>query len=720
MSYSIFPLPKLTQPLPKGSCVACRKRKIRCDRDRPCSSCVRSRGGAARCVYDCGTLLRPGSGSGAVSHAPSRTMGWGQLEPGMPTPSSEQSVQDAENARLRARVRELEWQLESASRARTTPAAASDAGNFSGVETTTTRLGGTFQLHYRKDERGQHQPVVQSVSVKTRMFGQSHWGVGIEKCKSLARHIKALQTPSHPLQPAALPSRQVADMLLTNYLRQTESIYRIIHIPSFIWQYDQLWAGGPTTQPYNHADPRSESETPFLVQLKLILALGAVTYDETFSLRTSAIHWIHEAQEWMSGPKYKSRLNIHSLQTSLLLLLAQERVGVIGDLPWVSAGAVLRKAMHMGLHRDPINISHKTTTAATPVSVEMHPSLTSGGAPLLSLTDFDTLPPANFDDEQLELPNLVPKLDGELTQTLVAIELRRTFPQRLAVVKFLNDIAPTGSYEDMLRLDVQLRAACRRLSVALRGCSRLVGCPPSFEYEVKAADLLMNRYISALHVPYFAPSLQVPVPGPGAGVTYAFSRKTVIDCALKIWRAATYTENDPLPRLVTCSAGFYPSIAIHAAFLVAVELRTQFREDEGVCLPPLRPDLLAVLEEARAWCLRVIRAGETNVKGYLLVTLVAAHVDGFIMGFTHGEEGMAGLLVRYVERVGDVCVPILEGLIAELQGESAGGEIEGQTGAGHGAQQLEFLTAGEAFDFDAEPLRWMFNDDFGPEMSLFG
>jgi hypothetical protein len=482
----------------------------------------------------------------------------------------------------------------------------------------------------------------------------------------------------HPFATIEFPSRTVADALVANYLRETESIYRILHIPTFTRKYEEIWNPDIGTASGANPDPA------ILIQLKLVLAIGAVTYDTKFSLRRSAIHWIHEAQTWMAGPKYKARLNIHSIQTNLLLLLAQERVGVIGELPWVSAGTLLRTAMYMGLHRDPTHTAPGTTFEMemhrrlwnTILEFNLQTSLTSGGAPLISLAEFDTAPPSNLDDEQLEVQDSVPKPDGEYTQSTIAIELQRTFPQRLAVVKFLNDLPSTGTYKETLRLDTELRAAYRALNQNLRACRTSHTCPSpeSFPYKTKALDFVMNRYISALHVPYFSAALH----GDGNGTPYAFSRKTVIDCALKIWRATTPTnspdESNSLSRLATCSAGFYPSVAIHAAFLIAVELRSQLEEDDSLCPIPLRPDLLCVLKEAKAWGWRVIEAGETNVKGCLLISLVAAHVESLMRGVE--KEEMAGLLVGAVEDVGEVCVPLLEELVAAQDREIEAGEMQ--------------------------------------------
>lgn len=94
-------------------------------------------------------------------------------------------------------------------------------------------------------------------------------------------------------------------------------------------------------------------------------------------------------------------------------------------------------------------------------------------------------------------------------------------------------------------------------------------------------------------------------------------------------------------------------------------LCTQLQEEDGLCPAPLRPDLLSVLEEAKAWCLRVLKAGETNVKGYLLMSMISARVEGLMRGL--GEKEVTSLLVKAVENVGEKCLPILEEMAASIQ-----------------------------------------------------
>ena len=492
----------------------------------------------------------------------------------------------------------------------------------------------------------------------------------MQKCKSLAKAIKSQRTPSWPSPPTAdLPSKDVADELVDCYLRTIETVYRILHVPTFKRDYEALWVSN------------TEPDTTFLVQLKLVLAIGAITYDEQFSLRTLAIRWIYEAETWISEPKFKSRLSIQSLQTNLLLLLAQETVGVGGDSIWISAGALLRKAVYMGLHRDPGYLPKRVTFAAemrrrlwnTILEVALQSSLTSGGPPLVSLEDFDTEPPSNLDDDQLVTEDPVPKPEEDFTQVSTAIALRKTFPLRLAVTKFLNDLGSNGTYEETLRLDAELRTSYKALCRTLQGCNSIAAASPS-PFEIRAVDFLMHRYISSLHIPFFGPALHE--------ATYTFSRKIVVETSLKIWCAAypassiiatssrgnaASPDRDDLARLTVCGSGFYRTVAMQATILIAVELRTQLQEEESLGPILLRPDLLSVIDEAKAWCLQCIEAGETNIKGYLLMCVVASQIEGLMRRL--GKDEVPKLLVKATEDAEERCLPILEEIAARGQTE---------------------------------------------------
>ena len=197
--------------------MTCRKRKLRCDRQSPCSNCVRSRD--AVCVYESSVPLSRrlplshGQGTPLVvrerlgdlepvdsiseSSQQSTTTGQGStsrsasgLGAATPTtPATQVSVQDV--ASMRDKIRQLEEQLStSAPKAVESPASHS----ASSVVTATSRLGGTYYFHREASPFGSSQLVTRSVTHKSRFFGQSHWLNGIAMVRALHLFIFSLST----------------------------------------------------------------------------------------------------------------------------------------------------------------------------------------------------------------------------------------------------------------------------------------------------------------------------------------------------------------------------------------------------------------------------------------------------------------------------------------------------------------------------------------------
>ncbi|KAM0275893.1 hypothetical protein ACHAQH_007280 [Verticillium albo-atrum] len=273
-------------------------------------------------------------------------------------------------------------------------------------------------------------------------------------------------------------------------------------------------------------------------------------------------------------------------------------------------------------------------------------------------------PPGNFDDDQLTAGEPVALSEDKFTQTSAAIALRKYFPLRLAVTKYLNDIGPRNTYEETLRLDAELRAAVKVLHQTLQRLSSVPGGPSPGASESLILRFLLHRYISTLHIPFFGSALRE--------TAHAFSRKVVVDMSLKLWYAThssaaeTFGEGDSrgsqdLARLTTNGSGFYRTVAFQAMLLVAAELRAQLREDDGAGFEAsLRPDLLAVMEDAKAWSLVCIEAGETNFKSHLLVCVVSAAIEAARRGLD-GEQRV-GAVVQAAEAALERSLRLLEGV----------------------------------------------------------
>ncbi|KAL1835869.1 hypothetical protein VTJ49DRAFT_5962 [Mycothermus thermophilus] len=707
-------------------------------RRRPAVNCTRSKG--ATCVYrddawpgtslvqrppqsesDDGpapryssvpepSLLTPETDAASI-RAPARG-GLSRATPSLSVPSADELLVDAREHG--SHVRPTRDRDQQASGTASEPAVLSGLSSAntpvstltrsSHIETKTLNVSSGFHFHAEHRAAGQPQAVKRSVSHKTRYFGHSHWvntvallhdmfrvferamgddaskSSAVEnQCKALARIIKRRRAPPWPCPlNSDLPSRDVADALVDGYLSTSETVLRVLHIPSFRRDYEAVWA------------PDSNPDPAFLVQLKLVMAIGAPTYDSRFTLRPDAMRWVYEAQTWLSAPEFKTRLGIPSLQNHILLLMARDAVGIGEDMVWANVGSTLRIAMYMGLHRDPTSLGGRVMSLPmaemrrrlwnTILELAIQSSLNSGGPPLINLDEFDTEPPGNFDDDQLtDQPahNPPSKPLGNFTQTTVAVALRTILPQRLAAVKYLNDLSSCGTYAETLRLDAELRDAYKTLTRTLQTCKPASRGPA--ESTLRALDFLMRRYFLALHIPFFGPALQE--------TSFAFSRRVAVESALRLWRAAFPTPlvsasppsrredgdgdayDGPFSRIAFSGSGFFRTVACQGLVVIAVELSTLLREENGLGLQPvqLRPDLLLALQEFREWCWKSIEAGETNTKGYVMACMAEAHIEALRRGL--GEEEATASMVRAVEEAVERCMGHLQ--VVEAQGRPA-------------------------------------------------
>ncbi|OTB16142.1 hypothetical protein K445DRAFT_350935 [Daldinia sp. EC12] len=724
---------------PPISCVLCRRRKIRCNRESPCSNCLRSKN--ASCVYESQfsqshqeTELHSSIPSIGVAAAPSLTSNPSPRAPSATTASTAASYQSSQDIEfLKHKIKQLEEQLSQSNRTSRSPVRTPG----SNIEAISSGIGGTFYIHHEDASAGQPPGIPRSVTHKSRMFGQSHWITGMSlvrdilgliephlheegcrftalmlKSKSLARTIKAQRTPRWPSPLVTdLPPKDIADELVDRYFQTAETIYRILHIPSFKREYEAHWTSS------------AEPNPAFLVQLKLVLAIGATTYDEKFTLRTSAMRWVYEAQTWISEPGFKHRLNLQYLQNNILLLLAREFVDVGPDLVWISAGTLVRIAVYMGLHKDPTRLPKMSTFVAemrrrlwnTILELSLQLSVISGGPPFISMDMFNTEPPGNFDDEQLTVEDPPPKPESHFTQTSVAIILRKIFPARLAVVKFLNDHGSSGTYKETLQLDSELRASYKSVLRTLQGYKSTTGTQPS-AFAMDVVSLLTNRYCLSLHIPFFAPAMDE--------AAYAFSRRVVVETSLKLWRGifpSPLTLNSQsghstvlpsqhyLPRLAVCASGFFRISPLQASVLIASELMGQLREEETLGPGLVRQDLLSVVREAKDWSWKCIEAGETSIKGYFLASLHVAQIEGLIQGLEKDE--LSRFVVQEGEKAEEICLPVLEEMLASGKHESSTGGAEQNTPS-QLVEDWDLTMSDALFDFgEMELVNWGFDEN---------
>lgn len=322
-----------------------------------------------------------------------------------------------------------------------------------------------YRLQFNSIVSLKSNPVLNSATFKDQ-WSKTEIITLLRRCKSMAKagklevHNEWLKSPDLK---ALIPCRITSDTLINLYFATGESLYRILHKPSFQREYEQYWT-----------DPVSASSA-FILKMLLAMANGAIFYQgsEVESLRSKAKKWIFAGQQWLSDlPSEKSRLCISGLQVHCLLILARQAHGIVGDLAWVSVGTLLRSGFNMGLQRDPkffpkmsqMQGEIRKRLWATILELNVQLSLDMGMNPLISADDYDTGPPGNFNDTDLDDVSqgmVFARPNDMVTQSTVQRVSQESLALRLRVCKLINNFRDDMSYETVLELGGLLTKACK-------------------------------------------------------------------------------------------------------------------------------------------------------------------------------------------------------------------------------------------------------------------
>ncbi len=570
----------------------------------------------------------------------------------------------------------------------------------------------------------------------------------LHRCKALAKAIKTHdgQRAQHPDSAAFMLPKDIADRLVGLYLETFESVYRVLHIPTFQREYHDYWN-----------NPASCSDG-FRLKFLLVMAVGSCFYegpDEIKqSLRAAAAHAVRNADSWHCAPFSKHHLSLATIQIYCLVLIARQTAALdLGhDLQWVSAGSLLHTAFAMGLNRDPSCYARVTVFQAemrrrlwaTIMELVVQSSLDSGLPPLVSLDDYDCGPPSNINDQDISedtasLPAYATS-ESRFTQTTLSRMLYKTIPLRLRVAKSLNGIGLSSSYEDVLQLSRELGSVCRSNPTLLQ--SMVVGeqagdADGPKDFGIHLVDLLTRRFLYSLHIPFARRS--------ATSLEFYYSRRLRLETALKmLLHLPTESCRTNFSKLWIVGHGPFKSTMSDATATVCRELLEQLREDPPVAGSPmtlsqkeLYQAVQAAVETTRR---RVTEGGETNGKGYIFFSCGLAQIDalaagglvdgtledvarekllewqailktfaesrGLVVGDGDVNTDRQGFLPAGTE-AGDATVGVGVG----ADGLSAGvGEMN--VGFSDGEAWAEFRLQNHGLDFDTSPDSWIFSENW--------
>lgn len=439
---------------------------------------------------------------------------------------------------------------------------------------------------------------------------------------------------------------------MQHYLRTLGLIYRVLHVPTFYQDYERFW------------EHRSSASTGFVLKLLLILAIGSIFHCEPGPANELGIpvrRWVYAAQWWLAGPFEKETGKLEGLQVHCLLLLCRQTYAIDKEASWASAGALMRQAIHQGLHRDPKNFptlsifdgEMRRRIWGTIIEINIQFSIDAAMPPLLGPSDFDTLPPSNLEDEDFDqtttsLPSPQPR--GSYTSASLQILLLESFHTRLQIARTINDCAQEQSYENSLHLGNELSTACKEMSRLFHTFFGSTGGrnirPTLFHHRL--LDTLLRRFILNLYRPFTIEATHDP--------RFYLSRKLSLESALVM---ASYgdvptdsdvdgTSHRDFQRLSLSGAGLFKGyLSLDVMLVIGFEIITQL-EGEVVSQPagsdsiPLdavdqmaqaaRVPLVQVLEKLMDHLYQGLAAGIPSMKRYCLLSGVLAQIRALPRG----------------------------------------------------------------------------------------
>ncbi|KAI2611261.1 fungal-specific transcription factor domain-containing protein [Hypoxylon fragiforme] len=461
------------RPRPVKSCLECRKRKLRCDRASPCSQCHKTQRACRYAAEGDAASLSDGSDAETPERTTKRNRAGTSQESRQRNSDYAAVIED--HAR---RLERLEGHLLSRT--------LSTAGSSS----TPTQRPAASSLTIRG-------LTVKGNSLRTRFFGQSSTRVLVnlfdeardfmfsrnktsdirDLFLNLQKVYRALQdehrkvtapitvyvdsmTPIQKRMADVLPSRAVCDSLVSVYLSGSENIYRVLHSPSFMHQYNQYWEG------ITQCDA-------FLPQLLSILCVG-YRYLKAGKGQFHDREGIHIptasslVRTWLDSLRGKQLVEFSTLQAEILQLMARRMISPQNQESWTHLGLIVRMAMTMGLHRDPSEFARKIPPFwaeqrrrlwYTILELDVHMSMQCNLPCCIRDGDFTCLPPRNLNDEDIHpnMEQLPPsKPIDQHTDSRVQVFAASTLSMRFRVVDLINRIESLQDYQPVLELGSEL------------------------------------------------------------------------------------------------------------------------------------------------------------------------------------------------------------------------------------------------------------------------
>jgi hypothetical protein len=441
----------------------------------------------------------------------------------------------------------------------------------------------------------------------------------LAKCLKAGRPSKSLGGAGFDLRP---PSRALADTMVDLYCSSFESVYRIIHVPSFRSEYQRYWE-----------NPESATASQCL-KILLVISIGSSLHDygnATTDLRRKVQQWIHAAHVWLSGPMEKDRLDVSGLQVYCLVILARQIFSIGGDLVWVSMGSLIRMAMQIGLHHDPKHLPAMSLLQAelrrrlwaTVLEMAVQSSLDSAMPPIISLDHFDTEAPSNYNDDEIDESTieLVAHPRSTYTTSSVQLILLDSIPTRLRILQLLSGLKAELSYQDVLSLTSEVTDSyCAYRKFGQENIDS--GMTP---FHRNMIDYFVSRFLIPLHCLFASKAQENPL--------FYYSLKVNLDVAMAI----VFPEpDDGFSRIMATGGGLFREGFWYATSIIGREILSQVsvQHREGTLYrnAQQRELLKQAVRDMISLAVARMHQGDTNVKIHMFLSMIMAQTEAMEEG----------------------------------------------------------------------------------------
>ncbi|CZR59735.1 uncharacterized protein PAC_09629 [Phialocephala subalpina] len=520
------------------SCASCRHGKLKCNRQQPCSQCVR-KGRASQCTFPMSTRKPVVSLQNRLKHL-------------------ESLVKDAMTAQ--------------------NPAAQGALANSPGIPNGSgSASSGSVHipssLHGQDQANGQQTPASGQIEEVKGFFEESLEGADRGRSSHYNSLLWNVGLPSGKADMLAnLPPRLAVDRLISRYFNSASPALFIIHRPTFNKHYRQFWL-----------DPE---DTP-IIFIGLLYAF--ITLATLSGLASGEVHPDSRGTPYEMLRAYKENcvqclvLSDYTKPTRYTL----ETMMIYGEVEFLMSrddqvqcyllmGVAVRLALRMGLHRD----SSKIGTHFTPFEAESRrrmwyhinqldllASFHNGLPGMIQTIESDTLPPRNlldedFDEDCTELPPSRP--ESEMTPMSYALCKGRLSDEAGKIMAIANklQLPPFG---EVLKLDLSLREAYDKVPPQLRldESEITVTDSPSTILKRFSVSVLFEKSRCMLHRKFLMKAREHP--------EYQYSMQAGLDASMKILHRQGLIHQAASPGgPLALNRWFLSSLSTHSFLLAAM------------------------------------------------------------------------------------------------------------------------------------------------------